>query len=130
MTQIRPIDLALFLLAAGEAMPRQRARDQQADIAGLDLKRRVLNMLIARDPEPEELDAALLDIVAEIGPPDGPTRAICTTVRDDWEAAAGTPGLVEWLIEQAVREGEGRPRRKGRRAASDERGTTNEERRE
>ena len=114
MTEIRPADLAMFLLAAGEMMPRQRARDQQADIAGLDLKRRVLNMLIAHDPAPREFDQALMQIVAEIGPPDGPTRAICASVREDWEAAASTPELVEWLIEQAVREGEGQPRKKRR----------------
>ena len=114
MIDMRPSDLALFLLASGELMPRKRARDQQADIAGLDLKRRVLNMLIARDPAPAALDQALLEIVAEIGPPDGPTRAICASVRDDWEDAEHTPGLVEWLIEQAVREGEGRPKRKRR----------------
>ena len=104
----------MFLLAAGEILPRQRARDQQADIAGLELKRRVLNMLIARDPEAGELDQALLQIVGEIGPPDGPTRAICTSVRDDWDAAESTPEFVEWLIEQAVREGEGRPKKKRR----------------
>ena len=115
MSDIRPADLAMFLLAAGELMPRQRARDQQADLAGMDLKRRVLNMLIARDPEAEALDQALMQIVAEIGPPDGPTRAICSSVRDDWDAAATTPELVEWLIEQAVREGEGRPKGKRRR---------------
>jgi hypothetical protein len=114
MTEIRPADLAIFLLAAGEMMPRQRARDQQADIAGLDIKRRVLNMLIARDPPPGELDQALMQIVGEIGPPDGPTRAICASVREDWEAAESTPEFVEWLIEQAVREGEGRPRKKRR----------------
>ena len=121
MSEIRPADLALFLLASGETLPRQRARDQQADIAGLALKRRVLNRLVALDPEPHQLDQALLSIVAEIGPPDGPTRAICSSVRDDWEAAASTPELVEWLIEQAVREGEGRPMKKGRRRMNEER---------
>jgi hypothetical protein len=102
MTDMRPKDLALFLLASGEAMPRKRARDQQADIAGLELKRRVLNLLVARDPEPEELEAALAQIVEMLGPPDGPTRAICTIVRDDWEAATSTPEFVEWLLAQAL----------------------------
>jgi len=36
----RPRDLALLMLASGELAPRQRARDQQADRAGGDLKRR------------------------------------------------------------------------------------------
>ena len=113
MNMIRPSDLAMFLLASGEMLPRQRARDQQADLAGLELKRRVLDLLASYDPEPAELEIALMRIVGEIGAPDGPTRAICASVRDDWEAAASTPGFVEWLIEQAVREGAGE--REGRR---------------
>ena len=108
MTDVRPSDLALFLLASGEVLPRKRARDQQADIAGLELKRRVLDLLIALDPDPEDLDRALLQIVETIGAPDGPARAICGTVRDEWEAAANTPELMEWLIEQALRSEEPR----------------------
>lgn len=107
MSDIRPGDVALFLLASGELLPRRRARDQQADVAGLGLKRRVLDMLVALDPEPAELDLALAQIIALVGPPTGPTRAVCTSVRDDWEAAATTPEFVEWLMAQALREGAG-----------------------
>ena len=121
MSEIRPTDLALFLLASGETLPRKRARDQQADIAGLELKRRVLDRLITIDPEPDELEAALMRIVEELGPPHGPTRAICTTVRDDWEAAALNPGLTEWLIDQALREAERAPEREGRRGKQSDR---------
>ena len=117
MIEIRPRDLAVFLLASGEASPRRRARDQQADIAGLELKRRVLALLATLDPEAEELEAALLHIVAEIGPPYGPTRAICTSVRDDWEAATSTPDFREWLLGQALRQGE----RDDRRPTNDQR---------
>ncbi len=117
MNGLRPKDLALFLLASGDLLPRKRARDQQADIAGLELKRRVLDMLVAIDPEPEQLELALLQIAQAIGPPDGPTRAICATVRDDWQAAAATPELVDWLIAQALREGESPSGRRGGRHA-------------
>jgi hypothetical protein len=96
--------MALFLLASGEMLPRKRARDQQADLAGLELKRRILDMLVSIDPEPEELEAALIGIVGELGPPTGPTRAICGTIRDEWDAAAFEPGFANWLIEQALRE--------------------------
>jgi hypothetical protein len=113
MTDIRPSDLALFLLASGDLMPRQRARDQQADVAGLELKRRVLDMVISYDPDPAALEQTLLQIVHEIGPPDGPTRAICASVRDDWQDAATTPEFVEWLIDQAV--DQDRLEREGRR---------------
>lgn len=113
MTDIRPSDFALFLLASGDLMPRQRARDQQADVAGLDLKRRVLDMLVSYDPEPDELEPTLIRIVAEIGPPHGPTRAIATTVRDEWQDAAASPEFVAWLIEQAI--DQERAEREGRR---------------
>ncbi len=120
MIEIRPRDLAIFLLASGEASPRRRARDQQADVAGLELKRRVLVMLAALDPDAEDLETGLLHIVAEIGPPYGPTRAICTSVRDDWEAAASTPDFREWLLGQALRQGE----RDDRRPTNDDRSRT------
>jgi hypothetical protein len=115
MIGVRPKDMALFLLASGEMLPRKRARDQQADLTGLEIKRRVLNLLVAIDPEPAELEAALMGIVVELGPPHGPTRAICTTIRDEWDMAAVEPGFAEWLLDQALREG-GYPeeRRRGR----------------
>ena len=106
MNQLRPKDLSLFLLASSDVLPRKRARDQQADITGLELKRRVLDLLVVIDPEPVELERALVQIVAELGPPHGPTRAICTTFLDDWESAALAPELVDWLLDQALREGE------------------------
>lgn len=102
MSALRPADFALFLLASGELLPRKRARDQQADLSGLALKRRVLDMLVSHDPEPAELEPALQRIIAEIGPPHGPTRAIALGLRDEWRDAAGSPELVAWLIEQAV----------------------------
>jgi hypothetical protein len=123
MSSLRPSDLALFLLASGEMLPRKRARDQQADLAGLELKRRILDMLISIDPEPEELDAALIGIVGELGPPTGPTRAICGTIRDEWEAAALEPGFAEWLIEQALRESADPGELNGKRARKPRTGT-------
>src|SRR5262245_21736436 len=42
-TLLRPKDMALLLLASGDLLPRQRARDQQADISGSALKARILN---------------------------------------------------------------------------------------
>ena len=118
MIDMRPKDLALFLLASGETAPRKRARDQQADIAGLELKRHVLDLIVALDPEPEELELALAQIVETLGPPSGPTRAICTGIRDEWEAAQTTPEFTEWLLDQALRAGERPAEREGRRGKS------------
>jgi hypothetical protein len=118
----RPKELALLLLASGDLMPRQRARDQQADIAGLELKRAMLHALVARDPEPEELELALAEAVATHGDSVGPARAIALSILDDWQAAH-SPAFVAWLLEEAIVEGqrpaEGRrgKRRRGQVAA-------------
>ncbi len=100
---LRPRDLALLLLASGELRPRQRARDQQADLAGLQLKRRVLERLAAFDPEPVDLEAALVRIVNELGPPTGPTRAIAAMVQEEWQAACTAPEWVAHLLGEAMR---------------------------
>jgi hypothetical protein len=110
---IRPRDFALLLLGSGEALPRQRARDQQADDAGLELKRRVLAELVARDPDPDDLEAALLDILDELGPPTGPTRAVALGVLEEWRFAATSPGWVPHLLGEAVRPREKKGGRRG-----------------
>ena len=84
---MRPRELAVVLLAASGKPPRKRARDQQADHAGLALKRKVLDRLIALDPDLDVLELALAQIVDEIGPPTGPSRAIAATVRDEIQEA-------------------------------------------
>jgi len=98
----RPRDLALLLLASGELMPRQRARDQQADQAGMALTRRLLDCLAALDPEPEQLEITLLRIVEEIGPPTGPTRAIAIGIREEYEAACASAEFVAHLLGEAT----------------------------
>jgi hypothetical protein len=103
---LRPRDLACLLLASGDLLPRKRARDQQADRAGLDLKRRILDRVAALDPEPAELEAALVRIVDELGPPTGPSRALATLVRDEWRAACAAPEWVEHLLSEATRANE------------------------
>lgn len=112
---LRPKDLANLLLAGGDLLPRQRARDQQADLAGMALKREVLHRLSALDPEPEAIDVALAQIIVDIGEPSGPTRGVCLNVRYDWEAACASPEFVVWLLDEALRESSGEPR-KGKRA--------------
>jgi hypothetical protein len=99
---LRPRDLALLLLASGDLRPRQRARDQMADLAGMEIKRRLLEKLADVDPEPEEFEATLLKAVEEIGPPFGPTRAVATVIRDEWQAAAISPEWVSQLLSEAV----------------------------
>ena len=116
---LRPKDLADLMLAGGELLPRQRARDQQADLAGMALKRDILSRLSALDPEPHEIDVALQQIIAAMGEPSGPVRAACLSVRYDWDSACQSPEFVAWLIEEALRESSGatRKERRGRQNA-------------
>ncbi len=111
---LRPKDLANLMLSGGDLLPRQRARDQQADLAGMALKREVLERLSALDPEPEEIDDALARIIEAIGEPSGPTRGVCLHVKYDWEAACQSPEFVGWLLHEALRESSGEPRRRKR----------------
>jgi hypothetical protein len=99
---LRPRDLALLLLASRDLRPRKRARDQQADRAGLELKRRVLEDVAALDPEPDDLEAALMRIVAGLGEPSGPARAIAAIVRDEWQMSCISPEWVAQLLAEAV----------------------------
>jgi hypothetical protein len=101
---LSPRDFALFLLGSGEAAPRKRARDQQADAAGLELKRRLLAEVVARDPTADRFEAELLAIVDDFGPPTGPTRAVALGILEEWRFAATSPGWVPHLLGEAVTE--------------------------
>ncbi len=107
LASLRPRDLAILLLASGDLRPRQRARDQQADRAGMTLKRKVLEALADIDPEPADLEAALERIVEDHGPPHGPTRAVSASVRDDWLAANTAPEWLDQLLGRATQSSSG-----------------------
>jgi hypothetical protein len=114
---LRPINLALLLLASGELLPRQRARDQQADLSGMDLKRCVLEAVVDRDPEPDDLEAVLMEIVDTFGPPTGPTRSVAASLLEEWHTACVSPDWVAHLLGEATQlslEG----KRRGRRLSS------------
>lgn len=98
----RPADLARILLARGFEPPRQRARDQQADRAGAALKVKVLEKLLARNPDALDFEAALCAIVEELGEPWGPTRGVCSSILDDWQAWRASREFRDWLSGQAT----------------------------
>ena len=110
---LRPRDLALLLLASGELSPRQRARDQQADLAGAGLKRRVLAELVARDPDGPDVEVALTEIVTALGPPTGPTRSVALSFLEEWRMSSASPEWVAHLLGEAVA-GRSEGRRRGR----------------
>jgi hypothetical protein len=92
---LRPRDFALLLLAAGDVAP---------------LRRRVLEAIVARDPEPGELEAALAQLIEEFSPPDGPARAVAGSVLDDWRLAILNPGVLTHLIQAGLQPPAERPR--------------------
>ena len=113
-SELRPRDFALLLLASPAVAPRQRARDQQADRAGLDIERRILSALAALDPEAADLEEALMAIVEDLGPPHGPTRAVARLLFEEWQAAVATPACLGHLLDEAVRGPEREGKRGGR----------------
>jgi hypothetical protein len=102
---MRPADLALLLLGSEELRPRKRLRSQYPDIAGLELKRRLLQRIADLDPEPANLEATLVRLTEELGPPPGPIRALALGFRDDWRGLSSNPDWLEQLREEAGREG-------------------------
>jgi hypothetical protein len=100
--RIQPSQLAMLLLASRESLPRARARDQQADLAGSQLKQRVLQRIIDTDPDSKDFAAILEEIIEEIGEPTGPTRAIARIIIEEWTSAMENPELIRWLIDQAA----------------------------
>ena len=108
----RPRDLALLLLAIGGHPPRQRARDQQADQAGLELYRKVLTRLAELDPDPAEILAVLSRIVLEFGEPSGPTRGICLRMSQEWEECRASNQAWAWLIREAIDSAGGPPKKR------------------
>jgi hypothetical protein len=104
---MRPRDLALLLLASEELRPPRRMRSQYPDIAGLELKRGLLQRVADLDPESDSLEATLERLIDELGQPTGPIRALAIGFRDDWRGLASNPRWVEQLREEAAREGSG-----------------------
>src|SRR5688500_16659857 len=88
---LRPRDFALLLLAAGDVTARQRARDQQADQAGLAIKRQILEELIALDPEPQELAHFLFELPTRLNSSAGSIRSLALALMQEWQTACVTP---------------------------------------
>jgi hypothetical protein len=105
-TPPRPRDFALLWLAQGNRPARARARDQQADVAGEELRRRVFDRLASLDPEPEALESSLVAIVEELGEPTGPTRAVCRLILDEWRSVQSSTSYWAWLLSEAVAAGD------------------------
>ena len=100
----RPADLGRGLLRAldaSEGRRRRRLRDTRPDAVGLDMKRGLLERLVAEDPESPALEAWLLRWCAGHGLAQGPARAIAGEVLEEWRLAGASPSFRQWLAQGA-----------------------------
>ncbi|GIW88092.1 MAG: hypothetical protein KatS3mg108_2416 [Isosphaeraceae bacterium] len=112
----RPRDWAMLWLAGLGGPPRQRPRDQRADVVGIGLLRELLDYVVAVDPDPDALEAALAEAVSALGGPDGPARALAALIRDQWWADAASPASAAWLLAEAIEHADPSPPRRRRPA--------------
>jgi hypothetical protein len=93
----------LGALDASEGRRRRRKRDTTPDALGLGVKRSLLERMVARDPDPDDLDAWLL---AQCLQPSGPhgagaVRAMALEILDEWRLCRTLPAFGDWLARGA-----------------------------
>jgi len=96
-TLLRPKDMALLLLASGDLLPRQRARDQQADISGSALKARILNELVSNCLKYAFPDARPGEILVALRCEDG--DRVTLRIADN---GIGLPSGLDWRQSQSL----------------------------
>jgi len=98
-TLVRPAIFCQALLQAvqvSEERRKRRKRDQTPDQLGQELKRWILEQTIAADPEPEEFEQWLLELVLRT-PGSGGLRAMCQEVYLEYQLAQHDPDFRTWL---------------------------------
>ncbi len=105
----------LEALEASEGRSRKRKRDQSPDRIGLELRRELLERVVAEDPAPEAFEGWLLEQVLA-SPFPGPIRALCIQIKEEYRLMALDPRFAEWLAAGAPSDdAEQRRRRDGDR---------------
>ena len=87
----------LSALESAEGRRRSRKRDQTPDAIGLSMKRRLLELAVADDPEPEAFEAWLLDRAFTENGGSGCALAMARAVLDEWRLANEMPAFASWL---------------------------------
>ena len=98
--ELRPATVCGQLLQAmdaAEGRRKRRKRDTTPDALGMEVKRALLEAVVAADPAPDDFDAWLLARVHAAGGLSGATRAMALQVRDEWEFALASGGFRDWL---------------------------------
>lgn len=97
---LRPAVFCARLLAtldASDGRRKRRQRDTTPDALGLELKRALLAQAIVDDPEPDRLEAWLIERCALDAVCAGALRAMALEVLEEWRMSERVPGFREWL---------------------------------
>jgi hypothetical protein len=100
---LRPAAFCRQLLAATDASEgrrKRRKRDTTPDAIGLAIKRELLTRAAEDDPDPEQLEAWLLEQTFR-APAGGPVRALCSEILAEYRYACADPAFRGWLADGA-----------------------------
>jgi len=96
----RPAVICQQLLQATDATEgrrKRRKRNTTPDSLGMEVKRELLEAVVADDPDPETFEAWLFARVQASGALSGATRAMALQVWDEWQFALASGGFRAWL---------------------------------
>jgi hypothetical protein len=97
---LRPAVVCQLLLQATDASEgrrKRRKRDTTPDSLGMEVKRELLQAVVADDPDPDAFEAWLFTRVRTSGALAGATRAMALQVWDEWQFALASGGFRAWL---------------------------------
>src|SRR5829696_5903894 len=94
---LRPAVVCRQLLQATDASEGRRKRDTTPDSLGMEVKRTLLEAVVADDPDPDLFEAWLFARVQTSGALAGATRAMALQVWDEWQFALASGGFRAWL---------------------------------
>ena len=99
-TALRPAVVCQQLLQATDASEgrrKRRKRNTTPDSLGMEVKRELLEAVIADDPNPDAFEAWLFAHVQASDRLAGATRAMAMQVWDEWQFALASGGFRAWL---------------------------------
>jgi hypothetical protein len=82
---------------ASEGRRKRRKRNTTPDSLGMEVKRELLEAVVADDPDPDAFEAWLFARVQTSGARAGATRAMALQVWDEWQFALASGGFRAWL---------------------------------
>jgi hypothetical protein len=97
---LRPAVVCQQLLQASDASEgrrKRRKRNTTPDSLGMEVKRALLEAVVADDPDPDVFESWLFARVQASGTLAGATRAMALQVWDEWQFALASGGFRAWL---------------------------------